>query len=47
MLGIRNTDEVKALEVVSPFCMVFIVGKYGKKMDLGMWRGEQIDFDTY
>ena len=39
MLGIRNTDEVKALEGVSSFCVVFTVFEYGQRMDLGVCGG--------
>ena len=46
MLGIRNTDEVKALEGVSSFCVVLNVVKYGKNGFRGMWRGNHINFDT-
>ena len=46
MLGIRNTDEVKALEGVSSFCVVFTVFEYGQKMDLGYVEGNHINFDT-
>ena len=39
MLGIRNTDEVKTLKGVGPFCVVLNVVRYGNKMDLGACGG--------
>ena len=47
MLGIRNTDEVKTLKGVGPFCVALNVVKYGEKNGFrGMWRGNHINFDT-